>query len=511
MSEVSKGEKEVDIFRTFLQELADIKEDGLPDFFEDEGSLRHLFDELLPPIILRHLVSLAEEIPARRILDFYTTVKDCLKLDVLNPCEDDSAVEGHWWSILREVFMTFVTRYEDDPYALHPYGDGIRFKYLKPGALTLTLRGRDLANRVTKSFCQVSGIDGKSMVRQTVEDHIRRCHPIDAEVRLNSLSKFQQLAVINALELERTGSERDLHENTSKTIEEVYWDSVSTLREPSLSLSVQPDFSPDGENLTIHDSRVLARWLNECLRQILENVSSDIQRMSISQHVKDAILSAVLALKRSPILKRLAAYVEESPASKVKDVQDLYRMCVLLAHQPDAPPNLWTRVQPDNAMSRSCAWLRRFHEGRSRPTVEIDAFRAEPGGDNIVFSVSGSLYGGQPLKKFILSVDDLSSGKPHGPTASSNILQYTAISRLTRLDVQSIIKCLQHAKDSVASGDGVQNTDSRRREEFCHTLDRTILAFNEAKSMESGLSPSSPSSSDFTDTTEDLSGTAPPI
>lgn len=152
-------------------------------------------------------------------------------------------------------------------------------------------------------------------------------------------------------------------------------------------------------------------------------------------------------------------------------------------------------------MAKNCAWLRKFHNYRSRPTVEIDVYRTKR--DSVLFSVSGSRYGAKALKKFILSLDDMSTRKSRHSTVS-NHLEFTTMCSLAPVDIDSMIGCLQNAKSSVALGAGIQNTDLAWRLQFCQALDRTISAFEEAKAPESDFPTSTPSCSDFTDTTEVL-------
>lgn len=259
-----------------------------------------------------------EQISARELRDFYTAVKNCLKLFVMTAPEgSDHEAVGLWWSNLGEVLKGFASAYENDPFFLEPNSEAIRFQYLGPSALTIILRSRDGADRETKSFCQISGIDWKaSDIRKSTDNHIRRCIPIDAKARLRSLSSFQVHAHNNGPQPGATWMEHNLHEDTCKTIEEAYLDSVSTMREPSLCLSVDPElYSPGGENLTADESKLLAEWIRDHLIQSLWDELNKIKRSGWLPEDKVAKESEIeaLVLERCPPPERLKAYKEGGP------------------------------------------------------------------------------------------------------------------------------------------------------------------------------------------------------
>jgi hypothetical protein len=325
--------------------------------------------------------------------------------------------------------------------------------------------------------------------------------PPDTTVRLGSLSRFQHLALTDALEPTWLASDRDLHEETRKTVEEAYWDSVSTLREPSLCFSIDPDlYSPEGENLTARDSEQLAKWIRRKLIPSLEAVARDVQNQTWPLQVKWRKMAMAETLRNSAALGRLAMYKDGNSVSKVRDLLDLYAV-VSSSFAPksdgqsvfweatEAQPGLWGRASAFDEMASNWAWLRSFLKALIRPTINVNGYRKATGCDDL-FLVScasaGATTGANSHQNrstgLILSSHEASSKDSHSPQPST-YSNFATICGLKAQDIDSIIDCLNIAKGSVKSGRaGPKHDDEENREQICRFLGRTVSAFESTRS-----------------------------
>lgn len=532
MREVFQEAKEQQAFQIFLIELEDLKDEELPLLNETEVCLEELFDGILPYIVSRSRAS-PRQTTASDLWNLYVKVQECLKIQGLN--EENAC--GPWWSDLRKELLGFASAYENDP---HFPAHGMSLKCLGPNALELNCSGWDTASRTkwNSLSCKVSDLDSLA-IRQVVDKHISHCLPVDPEARLASLSAFQSTATRGGLASGCTRSEhssmgdhtqRYLDSHLRKAVGDAYRDSISKVRDGSLCLTIEPDsYAPGGEELTTMESSVLAQWINCQLLPSLQEISEKVWTMDWTPEIRLDRIRQVDSIKDSPLLDRLAAYKDGTPASKlikVKHLQELYTMLDnKFSISRDGESTFWNAStvkralssgEPQrNEMADHCAWLRKFHATRSKPTIDIQSYRSVQEDDSVLFAASGS--GGtvnedgsrDRVNKFILSLDEAST-KYFQPSRLSQYSEFVAMCGLTPGDIKSMISCLQSAKASVGSGTGISNDNPRLRKQFCDTLDRTISALmSEAKTGGEPEPRPSTASSVYTDATDEWSISGP--